>query len=73
MVVMMCNFKQLGKYQVKDVNVYIELLIEKLLKLWVGNTMYDVYKPIRRKEFQFCGILVWKIHDATGLTHFFGM
>ena len=73
MVVIMCNFKQLGKYQVKYMNVYIELLIDELLKLWADITMYDVCKPIRQKEFQFHGILVWTIHDAPGLTHFYGM
>ena len=72
-LVIMCNFKQLGKYQVKDMNVYIEPLIDELLKLWVGITMYDVCKPLRQKEFQFRGILVWTIHDAPGLTHFCGM
>jgi hypothetical protein len=70
MLVIMCNFKQLGKYQVKDMNVYIEPLIDELLNLWVGITMYDVCKPIRQKEFQFHGILVWTIHDAPRLTHF---
>ena len=54
-------------------NVYIEPPIDELLKLWAGITMYDVYKPIRQKEFQFHGILVWKIHDAPGLTLFCGM
>jgi hypothetical protein len=38
MVVISCNFKQLGKYQVKDMNVYIEPLIDELLKLWEGIT-----------------------------------
>ena len=42
---------QLGKYQVKDMNVYIERLIDGLLKLWVGITMYDIYKPIGHKQF----------------------
>jgi hypothetical protein len=69
----MCNFKQLGKHRVKDMNAYIEPLIDELLQLWVDITMYDVSKPIRQKEFQLCGILVWTIHDALGLTHFFGM
>ena len=32
---------QLGKYKVKDMNVYIEPLIDELLKLWDGITMYD--------------------------------
>jgi hypothetical protein len=73
MVVIMCNFKQLGKYQVKDMNVYIKPLIDEILKLWDNITMYDICKPIRVKKFQFRGILVWTIHDAPGPTHFCGM
>ena len=61
----MCNFKQLGKYRVKYMNVYIEPLIDELLKLWVGITMYDICKPIEEKKFKFHGILLWTIHDAT--------
>ena len=41
-----CMFNQLGKYQVKDMNVYIESLIDELLKLWAGVTMYDISRPI---------------------------
>ena len=69
----MCNFKQLGKYQVKDMNVYIDPLIDELLKLWVVITMYDICKPIGEKKFKFRGIRLWTIHDALGLTHFCGM
>jgi hypothetical protein len=69
----MCNFKQLGKYQVNDMNVYIEPFIGELLKLWVGIIMYDICKPIREKKFKIRGILSWTIHDAPGLTHFCGM
>ena len=73
MVVIMCNLKQFVKYQVKDMNLYIEPLIDEVLNLRDGITMYNVCKPIRKKEFQFRGMLVWKIHDSPGLTHFFGM
>jgi hypothetical protein len=69
----MCNFKQLGKYQVKDMNLYIAPLIDELLKLWAGITMYDICKPIGEKKFNFRGILLWTIHDAPELTHFCGM
>lgn len=69
----MCIFNQLGTYQFKDMNAYIEPLINELLNLWVGITIYDVSRPIREKEFQFHGILVWKIHDTLGITHFCGM
>jgi hypothetical protein len=54
-------------------NVYIEPLIDELLKLWVGITMYDICKPIGENKFKFRGILLWTIHDAPGLTHFCGM
>ena len=64
---------QLGKDQVKDINVYIEPLIDELLKLWAGITMYDISRPIGKKQFQFHGILAWIIHDAPRLTLFCGM
>jgi hypothetical protein len=73
MVIILCNFKQLGKYQFKYMNVYIEPLIDKLLNLWEGITMYDICKPIGQKRFQCCGIILWTIHDTPRLTHFFGM
>ena len=59
---------KLGKYQVKDMNVYIEPLIDEILKLWD-----DISKPIGQKQFQFHGILAWTIHDTLGLTNFCGM
>ena len=69
----MCNFKQLSKYQVKYTNVYIQSIIDELLNLWADITMYDGCKPIGQKEFQLCGILLWTIHDALGLTNFCDM
>ena len=30
-IIMYRNFEQLGKYQVKDMNVYIEALIDELI------------------------------------------
>ena len=73
MVVIMCIFKQLGKYQVKDMSVYTKHLIDELLNLWVGITMYSVSRPIGKKEFQLCGVLVYIIHHAPRITHFCGM
>ena len=64
---------QLGKYQVRDMNVYIEHLFDELLKFWAGVTMYDISTPIGKRRFQFHGILGWTIHDAPGLTHFCGI
>ena len=54
-------------------NVYIEHIIDDVLKLWDGITMYDISRAIGQKQFKFHGILAWEIHDAPGLTHFCGM
>ena len=54
-------------------NVYIEPLVDELLKLWDDITMYDISRTIGQRGFQFHGILTWTIHDAPGLTHFCGM
>ena len=69
----MLLFIQVGKYQVKDMNVYIEPLIDELVELWNGVTMHDVSRPIGQRQFQFHAILAWTIHDAPGLTHVSGM
>ena len=71
-VIMYCMFNQLGKYQVKDMNVYIESLINELVKLRNSVTIYDIFRPlVAQKEFEFHAMFVWKIHDAP--THFCGM
>ena len=64
---------QLGKFQVKDMNVYIKPLIDKLQIFWNGITMYDVSRPIRQRKFQFHAMVVWTIDDARGLTQFCGL
>ena len=70
---MLFRSNHLGKYQVKDMNVYIEPLVDEILNLWVDNIMYDISRPIGKNKFQFHGIITWKIHDALRLTHFCGM
>ena len=45
---------QLGKYQVKDMNAYIEPLIDEILMLWDGVTMYDISRPIGKRQFVTC-------------------
>ena len=42
-------FIQVGKYQVKDMNVYIEPLIDELVELWNCVTMYDMSRPIGKR------------------------
>ena len=68
-----CTSNQSGKFQVKDMNVYIEPLKNELLKLWNGITMYDISRPIQQRKFQFHVMVVWTIHDAPGLTSFCGL
>ena len=46
MIYFICTSNQSSKFQVKYMNVYIEPLIDELLELWNGITMYDVSKPI---------------------------
>jgi hypothetical protein len=58
MVVILCSFKQLGKYQVIDMNVDIKPLINEILKLGDGITMYDICKPIGHKIVQCHGMLL---------------
>ena len=65
---------QIGKYQVKYMNVYMEPIIDELLELWNGVTMYDISTPANaQREFQFHAMLVWTIHNSPGLTHSCGM
>ena len=64
---------QSSKYQVKDMNVYIEPLTYELLNLWNGISMYDISRPIRQRQFQLHAMFVWTIHDAPWLTHFCGL
>ena len=64
---------QSSKCQLKDMDVYIELLIDELLKLWNGIIVYDVSRSMQQRKFQFHAMLVWTIHDASGLAHFCSM
>ena len=66
-------FIQLGKYQVKYMNVYIVPLIDELIVLRNGFTMYDICGPIGQKQFQFHAIILWIVHDVLGLMHLYCM
>ena len=71
---MYCMFNQLGKYQVKYMNVYLKPLIDQLLDLWTCVTMYDISILIdAQMEFEFPVMLVCTIHDSPGLRHLCGM
>ena len=54
LIIMYCICSNhLGKYQVKYMNVYIEPLIDELLKLWNGITKYGISRPIQQRKMQF--------------------
>ncbi|XP_057842572.2 uncharacterized protein LOC131051993 [Cryptomeria japonica] len=57
-----------GKYHVKDMDVYMEPLIDELRELWDGVNMLDVSRPINDRNFFFQAMLIWTIHDAPGLS-----
>ena len=47
-----CMFiDQLGKYQVKDMNVYIDPLVDELIKLWDTIIMYELSRQIGKRNF----------------------
>jgi hypothetical protein len=55
-------------------NVYIEPLINELLELWKGITIYDISRRVGvQREFEFHSMLVWIIHDDPWLKNFHGM
>lgn len=45
-VIMYYMFNQLGKYQVKDMNVYVKPLIDELVDLWNDVTIYDIHRLV---------------------------
>ncbi|XP_074362217.1 uncharacterized protein LOC141702436 [Apium graveolens] len=47
-----------------DIDVFLQLLIEDLQKLWHGKQVYDAYK---RESFVLRGILLWTISDYPAL------
>ena len=54
-------------------DVYLDPIIEWILKSWSYISMYDISKPVDHNQFQFHGILTLKKFYAPRLTHFCGM
>ncbi|KAH9302853.1 hypothetical protein KI387_014436, partial [Taxus chinensis] len=57
-----------GKYQVKNMDIYLRPVIDELKVLWKGFQMHDISRPIGRRDFFFRGMMCWTIHDAPGLS-----
>ena len=57
--------------QVKNMDVYLQPLVDELKELWDGINVYDVSRPITAKRsFMLYGICAYTIHDYTGLGYF---
>jgi hypothetical protein len=44
-------------------DVYMEPLVEELLKLWYSVSVYDITKEWGQRTFQLRAVLLWTIHD----------
>lgn len=62
-----------GKYKVKNMDVYLQPLIEELQELWRGIHVVDVSKPPSFRNFIAKAILMWTIHDFPGYGECSGM
>jgi hypothetical protein len=51
---------------IENFDIYMEPLVEELLKLWEGVRAYDVLKDIGCREFTLRAVLMWTIHDYPG-------
>ena len=61
-------------HQVKNMDIYLEPLIDELQQLWNGiHNMIDISRPIQQRSFILYGILCWTIHDYPGLSIYSGM
>jgi hypothetical protein len=48
----------------KDFDVFMEPLVEDILMLWNGVSMYDALSP---DKFDLCVVVIWYIHDLPEL------
>jgi len=53
-----------GRRQVKNMDVYLQPLIDELKELWDGINLYDVSRPIKtERSFMLYGICAYMTHD----------
>ena len=55
------------RFQVKNMDTYLQLLIEECKVIRNGATMHDILRPIQEHNFKFHGIICWTMHDYLGL------
>ena len=57
-----------GRRQVKNMDVYLQPLVDELKELWEGIQVYDVSRPIAiERSFTFYGICAYTTHDYPSL------
>ena len=57
-----------GRRQVKNMDVYLQPLVDELKELWDGINVYDVSRPITaERRFTLYGICAYTTHDYMGL------
>ena len=62
-----------GRRQVKNMDVYLQPLVDELKELWDGINVYDVSRPIAaERSFTLYGICAYTTHDYPGLGVFSG-
>ena len=62
-----------GRRQVKNMDVYLQPLVDELKELRDGINVYDVSRPIAAERiFMLYGICPYMIHDYPGLRVFSG-
>ena len=62
-----------GRRQVKNMDVYLQPLVNELKQLWDGVNVYDVLRPITtERSFILYAICAYRTHDYPGLGVFFG-
>jgi hypothetical protein len=62
-----------SRRKVKNMDVYLQPLVDKLKEFWEGIHVYDVSRPIATKmSFTVYGICAYTTHDYPGLGVCFG-
>jgi len=62
-----------GRKHVKNMDVYLQPLVDRFKQLWEGIQVYDVSRPISvERYFTLHGICAYTTHDYPGLGVFFG-
>ena len=62
-----------GRRQVKNMDVYLQTLVDELNELWEGIHVYDISRPIpMERYFTFYGMFVYTTHNYLGLEVSYG-